>query len=110
MGPTCIHRSTPLGLWSLLGVTLSSKIEVFCNKEEKTLNYLCCQFDGEGFLSFKVMAGGTRQEGVQCRLVIDLTSQGHSRSKITVPNEPSYVTSYMSIMVTNPLSCTIFEI
>ena len=47
------------------------------------------------------MAGGSWQEGVQCRLVIDLTSHGHSRSKKTVPNETSYVTSYMSIMVTN---------
>ena len=46
---------------------LSSKIDVFCNKyrvlmvedfcKEETLNYLCCQFDGEGFHSFKVMAG-----------------------------------------------------
>ena len=27
----------------------------FC--KEETLNYLCCQFDGEGFHSFKVMAG-----------------------------------------------------
>ena len=69
----------------------------FC--KEETLNYLCCQFDGEGFHSFKVMAGRSWQEGVQCRLVIDLTSQGHSRSKKTVPNETSYVTSYMSIMV-----------
>ena len=27
--------------------------------KEETLNYLCCQFDGEGFHSFKVMAGGS---------------------------------------------------
>ena len=31
-----------------------------------------------------------------------LTFQGHSRSKKRVPNETSYMTSYMWIMVTNP--------
>ena len=39
-----------------------------------------------------------------------LTFHGHSRSKKTMENETSYMTSYMWIMVTNPLSCTIFEI
>ena len=35
--------------------------------------------------------------------------RGHSRSKKTVPNETLYMTSYMWLMVTNPLSCTIFR-
>ena len=39
-----------------------------------------------------------------------LTFQGRSRSKKTMTNETLYMTSYMWIMVTIPLSCTPFEI
>ena len=60
------------------------------------MNYLCCQ-DGEGFIL--VMAKLTGRRSVPISHRFDLS---HSRSKKTVPNETSYVTSYMSIMVTDP--------
>ena len=75
---------------------------------EETLNYLCCQFDGEGFHSFKVY-GGLKDRKADSAVVIVTVKVTQGQIK-TVPNETSYVTSYMSIMVTNPLSCTIFEI
>ena len=56
----------------------------FC--KEETVRYLCCQFDGEGFHTFKVVAGWSWQEGVQCRLVIDLTLSRSLQVKGNVTN------------------------
>ena len=41
---------------------------------------------------------------------LDLTFQGHPRSKVMVPNERSYMTSYMLSMITLCLGCMVCEI
>ena len=42
--------------------------------------------------------------------VTDLTFQGHSRSKVMVPNESPYMTSYSCLIVTMGLSGIVSEI
>ena len=39
---------------------------------------------------------------------LDLTFQGHPRSNVMVPNERSYMTSYMLSMITLGLGCMVF--
>ena len=109
-----LRRDTPVKLiihdWGVFVRNTESSWLKFSFCKEETLKYLCCQFDGEGFHTFKVMAGSSWQEGVQCRKVIDLTSQCHSRSKAMLPNERAHLFYYYYSIVIIGLSCTVFKI
>ena len=56
-----LHTDTPVKLiiqdWGVFVRNTDSSWLKFGFCKEETLRYLCCQFDGEGFPTFKVMAG-----------------------------------------------------